>query len=74
MKLDNIIDFFTSASKSDLIFNIVLLFIALLVISGNLYVMFNIKKWLARLENEIKTANRHLAHLDPNPYNDQEEN
>jgi|O1105metagenome_2_1110794.scaffolds.fasta_scaffold00007_218 hypothetical protein len=68
MELERIIDFFTNASTGDLIFNGVILFLIVILICGNLYIIFNIKRWLKRIENEIQISNRHLAHLDPNNY------
>lgn len=68
MKLDKIIDFFSNANTGDLILTGAVLFILIITICGNLYVIFNIRKWLKRLENEIAISNRHLAHLDPNNY------
>ncbi|WP_303806168.1 hypothetical protein [Ruminococcus flavefaciens] len=70
MELEKIIDFFTNATTGDLIFNGVILFLIIIIICGNLYMIFNIKRWLKRIENEIQISNRHLAHLDPNHYSD----
>lgn len=68
MELEKIIDFFTNASTGDLIFNGTILFLIIILVCGNLYMIFNIKRWLKRIENEIQISNRHLAHLDPNHY------
>lgn len=74
MKLDKIIDFFSNAETGDLILTGTILFILLITICGNLYVIFNIKRWLKKLENEITISNRHLAHLDPNKYPESRDN
>lgn len=74
MKLDKIIDFFSNAETGDLILTGTILFILIITICGNLYVIFNIKRWLKRLENEITISNRHLAHLDPNKYPESRDN
>lgn len=74
MKIDKIIDFFSNAETGDLILTGALLFILIITVCGNLYVIFNIKRWLKRLENEITISNRHLAHLDPNKYPESRDN
>ncbi|MBQ9895552.1 MAG: hypothetical protein IJM38_09245 [Ruminococcus sp.] len=74
MKLDKIIDFFSNAETGDLILTGTILFILIITICGNLYVIFNIKRWLKKLENEITISNRHLAHLDPNKYPESRDN
>ena len=74
MKLDKIIDFFSNAETGDLILTGTILFILIITICGNLYVIFNIKRWLKKLENEITISNRHLAHLVPNQYPESRDN
>ena len=74
MKLDKIIDFFSNAETGDLILTGTILFLLIITICGNLYVIFNIKRWLKKLENEITISNRHLAHLDPNKYPESRDN
>lgn len=74
MKLDKIIDFFSNAETGDLILTGTILFILIITICGNLYVIFNIKRWLKKLENEITISNRHLAHLDTNKYPESRDN
>ena len=74
MRIENLKDFISEATTGDLILTGTILFIIVLVICGNLYMIFNIKRWLKRLENEIQISNRHLAHLDPNKYPESREN
>ena len=70
MRIENLKDFISEATTGDLILTGTILFIIVLVVCGNMYMIFNIKRWLKRLENEIQISNRHLAHLDPNHYSD----
>lgn len=74
MRIENLKDFISEATTSDLILTGTILFIIVIIVCGNLYMIFNIKRWLKRLENEIQISNRHLAHLDPNKYPDSREN
>ena len=74
MRIEDIQDFISQATTGDLILTGTILFIIVIVLCGNLYMIFNIKRWLKRLENEIQISNRHLAHLDPNKYPERRDN
>ncbi len=68
MKLDDFIQFFTTAGTKDIVFTAIIFAIVLITVIGNLYVIFNIKRWLHRIEDELRIVSRHLAHIDPKYY------
>lgn len=58
-------------STEDKIFMIIKIIGAVLIAISIFTIAINsikMKKNMNRIENELKTVNRHLAHLDPNKY------
>lgn len=72
MRIHDFVQFFTTANTKDVIFTTIIFIIAFITIVDNLYVIFNIKRWLHRLEDEIRIVSRHLAHIDPKYYSTNE--
>lgn len=69
MKLEKIINFIENAETADLLITFILIAIGIAIIASVIYIAYMMKRIYTINKRELETINRHLSHIDHNPYN-----